>query len=136
MRRGEALCVDDVQVCRTCHRAPDSVGLRRGLCRACYLRAWRGTELPPGATCAVCPERRRVVLRWTRLQREKIVTCQNCGFIADRARPRLEDLDALKARLERERRRLPDRRRNYIIDTADPKERRTRTRRVRRRARV
>lgn len=76
------------------------------------------------------------MLRWTRLQREKIVTCQNCGFIADRARPRLEDLDALKARLERERRRLPDRRRNYIIDTADPKERRTRTRRVRRRARV
>ena len=107
--------------------------MRRGLCRACYLRAWRGTELPTSAACATCAERRRIVLRWTRLGTGKIVTCQNCGFIADRARPRPRTLDDLKEQLARERR-LRDRRRNYVIDPVDPAERRLAARRVRRRA--
>src|SRR5438034_295158 len=103
----------DAGACSTCQRL--TAGLRRGLCRACYLRAWRGAELPQGAGCAICPEKRRVVLRWTRLLTEKIVTCQNCGFIADKARPRLGSLDEFKQRLERDRRRARDRRHNYII---------------------
>jgi hypothetical protein len=103
------------------------------LCRACYLRAWRGTDLPEHAVCAICAEKRHIVLRWTRLAAEKIVTCQNCGFIADKSRPRLENVDALRARLERERRRARDRRRNYVIDSDDPAEQRHRPRRVRRR---
>jgi hypothetical protein len=103
------------------------------MCRACYLRAWRGTELPDGAACLTCPERRRMVLRWTRLGDERVITCQNCGFIADRIRPRPENVDQLRARLERERRRARDRRRNYIIES-DPTEQRLRARRVRRRA--
>lgn len=107
--------------CATCHK--ETAGLRRGLCRACYLRAWRGTELPPRATCTLCSERRRIVLRWTRVGMERIVTCQNCGFVADRARPRPRSLDELKALLRRERRR-GDRRRNYIIEPEDPAERR------------
>jgi hypothetical protein len=116
--------------CRTC-RAP-AQSLRRGLCRACYLRAWRGTELPSGARCATCSERRRMVLRWTRVGPERVVTCQNCGFIADRARPRPASLDALEALLRRERR-ARDRRRNYVIEPLDPAERRHAARRVRRR---
>ena len=102
------------------------------MCRACYLRAWRGTELPEGAGCATCPEKRRMVLRWTQVGLERVITCQNCGFIADRARPRPASLDDLKTRLERERRRARDRRRNYIIETA-PSERRLAARRARRR---
>src|SRR5436305_1264098 len=117
--------------CRTCHGS--SSALRRGLCRACYLRAWRGTELPAGAACVTCPERRRMVLRWTRLGTARVVTCQNCGFIADRARPRPRTLDELKERLARERR-ARDRRNNYIVDLHDPAERRVAPRRVRRRA--
>jgi hypothetical protein len=125
---------DDLARCRTCQREPDSSGLRRGLCRACYLRAWRGAELPDGATCVTCSEKRRVVLRWTRLAAAKVVTCQNCGFLADRMRPRPRDADELRARLARDRRRARDRRVNYIVDPSDPSERRTRPRRVRRRA--
>jgi hypothetical protein len=132
-------CVMDAHArpaCRTCHRVVDAgsgVGLRRGLCRACYLRAWRGTELPESASCVLCPEQRRVVLRWTRIGGSKVVTCQNCGFLADRARPKPRSVDELKERLARERR-LADRRRNYVIDPLDPAERRVRPRRVRRRA--
>src|SRR5262245_57063180 len=94
----------DAPVCRTFQRLPDAAGLRRGLCRACYLRAWRGTELPADASCVTCAERRRMVLRWTRLADGKVITCQNCGFIADKARPRLRDLAELRRRLQRERR--------------------------------
>jgi len=124
----------DAPLCRTCHRLPDSAGLRRGLCRACYLRAWRGTELPEGASCVTCSEQRRMVLRWTRLTDEKVITCQNCGFIADKARPKPRDLAELKKRLARERRLARDRRRNYVIDPQDPTERRWSARRTRRRA--
>jgi hypothetical protein len=119
--------------CQTCGRLGDDTGLRRGLCRACYLRAWRGAELPDAATCVTCRERRRMVLRWTRVGEDKVVTCQNCGFIADRLRPRPVTLDELYARLRRERRRA-DRRRNYVIEPSDPSERRLAARRMRRRA--
>jgi hypothetical protein len=122
--------------CVTCRRRPDAAGLRRGMCRACYLRAWRGTALPDGASCAFCPERRRMVLRWTRVGDDRVVTCQNCGFIADRLRPRPDGLDQLSRMLERERRRVRDRRRNYVIDSADPGERRVTPRRARRRSSI
>lgn len=74
-----------------------------------------------------------MVLRWTRLGPDRVITCQNCGFIADRTRPRPRTVDDLKDRLARERRLARDRRRNYIIES-DPSERRTVARRVRRRA--
>jgi hypothetical protein len=124
----------DTPRCRTCHNAARS-GLRRGLCRACYLREWRGTALPASASCALCSEKRRVVLRWTRVGSGRAVTCQNCGFLADRMRPRPRSVEDLKARLERERRQQ-DRRRNFVIEPLDPAERRLAARRVRRRVRV
>jgi hypothetical protein len=102
------------------------------MCRACYLRAWRGTELPTSAGCALCPEKRRVVLRWTRVGSGRIVTCQNCGFLVDKLRPRARDLAELRARFRRERR-LNDRRKSYVIDGDDPDERRVAPRRLRRR---
>src|SRR4051812_1811018 len=107
--------------CRTCQRSVAS--LRRGLCRACYLREWRGTELPARAGCALCPEKRRAVLRWTRIGGGRQVTCQDCGFIADRMRPRPRTVDDLRERLARDRR-LADRRRNFVVDPLDPAERR------------
>jgi hypothetical protein len=61
-----------------------------------------------------------------------LVTCQNCGFLADRLRPRPRSVEELKQHLLRERR-LSDRRKNFVIDRLDPSERRNRGRRVRRR---
>jgi hypothetical protein len=74
-----------------------------------------------------------MVLRWTRVGDERVVTCQNCGFIADRLRPRPDSVDALQLTFARERRAVRDRRRNYVIDPVDPGERRLSTRRHRRR---
>jgi hypothetical protein len=74
-----------------------------------------------------------MVLRWTRLGEERVVTCQNCGFVADKARPRLASLSQLRERLWRERRRAPDRRTSYVIELLDPRERRLQPRRIRRR---
>jgi hypothetical protein len=108
-------------------------GLRRGLCRACYLRAWRGTQLPDDASCRLCDERRASVLRWTKVGVGREVTCQNCGFLADRLRPKAQTLDELKLQLDRERRQAGDRRHNYIIDPEDPSERRAGPRRRARR---
>jgi hypothetical protein len=121
-------------VCRKTASA-SSVGLRRGMCRACYLRHWRGTALPDAAACVICHERRRIVLRWTRVGAARAVTCQNCGFIADKARPRPRSLDELRELLRRERRAARERRRNYVVEPSDPKERRQALRRAHRRAR-
>jgi hypothetical protein len=72
-----------------------------------------------------------MVLRWTQVGDERVVTCQNCGFIADRLRPRPDSLAQLRARFARERRLARDRRRNYVIDSG-PAERRHTPRRMRR----
>jgi NMD protein affecting ribosome stability and mRNA decay len=123
--------------CKVCRKSADSlaVGLRRGLCRACYLREWRGTALPDGAACMICKERRRIVLRWTKVGSERIVTCQNCGFVADKTRPRPRTVAELHERMLRERRQARERRRNYVVDPTDPAERRNALRRAARRAR-
>ncbi len=105
------------------------------MCRACYLRQWRGTALPERAACVICHERRRIVLRWTQVGAARAVTCQNCGFIADKARPRPRSLEELRELLRRERRRARERRRNYVVEPNDPKERRQAMRRGGRRAR-
>lgn len=119
------------EACTSCRQVPRGCALRRGMCRACYLRAWRGTELPPDACCTACDERRRVFLRWTQLGDDRAVTCQNCGFLADKARPRVRTREELIDRLERERRRV-ERRRNYVVEPEDPTERRNESRRTRR----
>ncbi|HEX6836638.1 MAG TPA: hypothetical protein VF334_08700 [Polyangia bacterium] len=127
----------DAPCCVVCKKSADSlgVGLRRGMCRACYLRHWRGTALPHDAACLICHERRRIVLRWTRVGGTRAVTCQNCGFVADKARPRPRSLDELAELLRRERRRARERRRNYVVEPSDPNERRRALRRGQRRAR-
>src|SRR5688572_28762526 len=116
-------------LCTACHQPPRGCALRRGMCRACYQRAWRGTALPDAARCLACDEQRRVVLRWTQVGDERVVTCQNCGFLADKARPRVTGVADLVRRMARDRRRL-DRRRNYVVDPDDLGERRDRTRRT------
>jgi hypothetical protein len=137
MRPPTSVATSEAAACVVCRKAATAcgVGLRRGMCRACYLRHWRGTALPDGASCVICHERRRIVLRWTRVGGTRTVTCQNCGFIADKARPRPRSLAELSALLKRERRWSRERRRNYVVEPGDPKERRQGLRRGRSRAR-
>jgi hypothetical protein len=70
-------------------------------------------------------------LRWTRVGSSRVVTCQNCGFLADRVRPRPRTLEELSDALSRERRQQ-ERRLNYVIEPSDPAERRHKPRRQRR----
>ena len=93
---------------------------------------WRGAALPEDAKCQLCDEQRRPVLRWTKVGEQKILMCQNCGFLSDKVRPRATSIEELQARFDRERRRVYDRRRNYSIDNQDPGERRLAMRRARR----
>jgi hypothetical protein len=58
-----------------------------------------------------------------------VVTCQNCGFIADKARPKPRTVEELRGILTRERRLARERRRNYVVEPADPAERRRALRR-------
>lgn len=62
----------DPVTCRACPRATDEP--RRGLCRACYLRAYRGTALPADAACE-CGAHNPIVLVTTRAG---AVRCYNC----------------------------------------------------------
>jgi hypothetical protein len=39
-----------VKQCRLCPR--DAIEPRRGLCRGCYMREYRGTSLPAAAACS------------------------------------------------------------------------------------
>lgn len=57
--------------CRLCPR--DVLEGRRGLCRGCYLRAYRGTALPEGAQCA-CGVSNPIAL----VKAGEAVRCYNC----------------------------------------------------------
>ena len=82
---------------------------RRGLCPAC-VAVEPDETLPVHGACASCGERRKILLRWTRLAAGRVLTCHNCGHVADVTRPLLADVEALRQRLAREQRSRRDRR--------------------------
>ena len=96
------------KVCVECRRAARR--LRQDRCDACYMRLYRNGEVPDGAACACCGERRRLVLTIGEVGLEEPVLCGNCALVADRTRPRVETLDELRRLAARERRVLDDRR--------------------------
>jgi len=63
------------------------------------MRLYRNGELPAGAVCIGCGERRRSVLAPARLG----VLCGNCSLLA-KARPAIRDVSELQRRAARERR--------------------------------
>jgi hypothetical protein len=83
--------------CTACGRT--ATRIRRERCDACYMRLYRHGELPAGAACVGCGERRRSVLVPARLG----VLCGNCSVLA-RARPAIRNVGELKRRAARERR--------------------------------
>ena len=114
------------KVCLEC--GGGAARLRKGRCDACYMRLYRGGEIPAGAACGVCGERRRIVLVRADLGGITEVLCGNCELILARARPRLEGLSALRIRAAHERRIADDRRQKYPVVYSD--ERRVSVRRA------
>jgi hypothetical protein len=66
--------------CRVCPRS--AAALKCGMCQPCYLRAYRGTALPPAARCARpgCVVKNPIVL----VRTASGVRCYNCRAL-DRA---------------------------------------------------
>src|SRR5262245_42806965 len=83
--------------------------LRRERCSACYMRLYRNGEVPDGASCAGCGERRRGLLTRVTLG-EAAIGCGNCSLCVDKTRPPIATLAELRARVARERRSGLDRR--------------------------
>jgi hypothetical protein len=90
-------------ICAECGRA--AARLRKDRCDACYMRLYRNGEIPGGAECRTCGERRRQVLTLAAVGEEKLVLCGNCALVLGRARPRVDTVEKLAARVARERRR-------------------------------
>ena len=74
------------------------------------MRVYRGGEIPVGACCQICGERRRLVLAHASLEDGRVVLCGNCSLVLERTRPRPMRLDDLEAKLKRERRLVGERR--------------------------
>ena len=63
----------EVDTCRACPRP--AIQPRRGLCRGCYMRQYRGSELPEGAAC-VCGVSNPITL--VKCKKGGPVRCYNC----------------------------------------------------------
>jgi hypothetical protein len=92
----------DGKLCSECGK--EAARLRRDRCDACYMRLYRGGDVPAGAVCAGCGERRRELLCMETLGSEDQVVCGNCALVLRRARPRLGSIAELRRRRTRERR--------------------------------
>ena len=93
--------VPTTRPCDACGTPTDEP--RAGLCPKCHRLEPSGV-IPAHGACASCHERRRILLRWTRLPSALVVTCFNCGHVADFAEPRVQDIPSLRALLQRDRR--------------------------------
>ena len=93
--------------CSECGRAAPR--LRRDRCSACYMRLYRNGEVPDGASCAACGERRRGLLTQVKLH-EPAIVCGNCSLILSKTRPPIGTVTELRLRVVRERRSGDDRR--------------------------
>jgi hypothetical protein len=90
---------------KTCLECGQSAArLRRERCDACYMRLYRGGEVPEGSACGGCDERRRELLCLEPVAGADAVVCGNCALLLRRTRPRLASLADLRRRQTRERR--------------------------------
>jgi hypothetical protein len=98
--------------CGGCGEAPlPGRTLRRGRCQRCYDDWVKSRPLGLGALCASCGDRRRVHLRYYELPVAThapggrwLVLCHNCVGAAEKLEPPPRSVEALKMRLQRERR--------------------------------
>lgn len=80
-----------IRICQSCGKEVKQ--LRRGMCSACYQRALRGSPAVHGA-CAICGLEDGRVLRAVKVGEEMLVGCHNHAWLAERSRPKPDDLEA------------------------------------------
>jgi hypothetical protein len=73
------------------------------------MRLYRNGEVPDGASCVACGERRRGLLTQVKLH-EAAIVCGNCSLILSKTRPPIGTVAELRLRVVRERRSGDDRR--------------------------
>ena len=78
--------------------------LRRGRCWGCYMRWTDARPVGYGASCCVCDEVRRDNLRSLELYGRWVPICHNCASRTARLDPVPPSMDALRVKLERDRR--------------------------------
>ncbi len=78
--------------------------LRRGRCWGCYSTWVEGRAVGMGAACTMCNDRRREHLRSVELLSAWVPRCHNCCARAMRLEPMPQSIDAIRERLDRERR--------------------------------
>jgi hypothetical protein len=93
----------DVKRCSECSR--EAPRLRKERCDACYMRLYRGGDVPVGSVCAGCDERRRELLCQEDVHGKPEIVCGNCALLLRRARPRLASVSELRGKRVRDRRR-------------------------------
>ena len=113
--------------CNVCGAAVSE--LRRGRCWGCYTRWVESRPVGRGASCAVCMEKRRTMLKLVELKGRTLPFCHGCAALLLRLSDIPDTIDDLRSALRRERR-DGDRRGNEKVDQRIfPRERRVGERR-------
>lgn len=102
--------------------------LRRGRCWGCYAQWVEQRPVGRGASCAVCPEKRRDHLRLVELHNKSVPLCHICAARTMKLGQVPPSLELLRATLRRDRR-LEDRRADSLDRRIFPRERRVGERR-------
>jgi hypothetical protein len=103
--------------------------LRRGRCWGCYSRWVEARPVGRGASCAMCMEKRRNMLKLVELKGRSLPFCHGCAALLLRLSDIPDSIDELRHALRRERREA-DRRGGAAVDQRIfPRERRVGERR-------
>jgi hypothetical protein len=79
--------------------------LRRGRCWGCYSRWAEHRPVGLGATCIICKERRRDLLKSVEIRRSWLPMCHNCAARVGQLEPLPRSIAGIRAALTRDRRR-------------------------------
>jgi hypothetical protein len=112
--------------CNVCGAAVTE--LRRGRCWGCYTRWTESRPVGKGASCTVCLEKRRNLLKLIELKGRSLPFCHGCAALVIRLPDVPDSIEELRQSLRRERRH-DDRRDGKADQRLFPRERRVGERR-------
>jgi len=113
--------------CNVCGAAVTE--LRRGRCWGCYTRWSESRPVGRGATCTVCVEKRRSLLKLVEIKGRSLPFCHGCAAQVMRLGEVPDTIDELRDALARERR-DDERREGKVDQRIFPRERRVGERRA------
>ena len=103
--------------------------LRRGRCWGCYTRWAESRPVGRGASCTVCNEKRRLMLKLVEVKGRSLPFCHGCAALMLRLHDIPDTIESLRLVLSRERRH-DDRRHGKVDQRIFPRERRVGERRA------